>query len=84
MVSSRLSAAGRGARRGWPGRMGRLDRGVGRGDGIGGWGAGKGEGMYLNKTQRFGGRNVGICRKKSDVFRREKKLFISVKFGSGR
>ena len=37
--------------------------------------------MYLNKTHQFGGRNVRICPKKPDVFRREKG-YLSVKFGS--
>ena len=40
-------------------------------DGIGGWGLGKGKGMYLNKAQRFGDRNGGICRENKIVFRRK-------------
>ena len=52
----------------------RLDRGVE----VGEW-----EGMYLNMTHVLGGRNEGIYRKKSDVFRR-KKRYLLVKFGSCR
>ena len=40
-------------------------------------GSGKGKGMHLNKTQRLGGRIVGICQEKSVAFRRQKSVAVA-------